>query len=138
MFIHCFIAVMFQIFKFIITAMEDIFCILHTYDNGNAQKLQNTSNAVIEVSAKYFVCMNVSACVLTHFSCVQLFATLQTVAHQAPLSMGFTRQEYLSGLPCLPPGNLPNPGIKPTSPAALVLQVDSLLLSHQGRHHSWQ
>ena len=55
--------------------------------------------------------------VLIHFSCVQLFATQWTVAHQAPLSMGFSRQEYWNGLPCPPPGDLPNPGIKPTSPA---------------------
>ena len=48
---------------------------------------------------------------LSHFSCVQLFATLWTVAHQVPLSMGFSRQEYWSGLPCPPPG-LPDPGIK--------------------------
>ena len=46
-----------------------------------------------------------------------LFVTLWTVAHQAPLSMGFSRQDYSSGLPCPPPGDLPNPGIKPTSPA---------------------
>ena len=49
------------------------------------------------------------------FSRVQLFATPWTVAHQAPLSMGFSRQEYWSGLPCPPPGDLPNTGIKPTS-----------------------
>ena len=46
-----------------------------------------------------------------------------TVAHQAPLSMGFSRQKYWSGLPCPPPGGLPNSGIKPRSPA---LQADSL------------
>ena len=49
------------------------------------------------------------------FSHVQLCATLWTVAHQAPLSMGFSRKEYWSRLPCSPPGNLPNPGIEPTS-----------------------
>ena len=43
------------------------------------------------------------------------FATPWTVAHQAPLSMGFPRQEYWSGLPFPPPGNLPNPGIEPVS-----------------------
>ena len=43
-------------------------------------------------------------CVLSRFSRVQLFATLWTVAHQAPLSMEFSRQEYWSGLPCPPPG----------------------------------
>ena len=52
---------------------------------------------------------------LSHFSHVRLFVTLWTIAHQVPLSMGFSRQEYRSGLPCSPPGNLPNPGIKPTS-----------------------
>ena len=56
----------------------------------------------------------VYACML---SCIQLFATLWTVAHQAPLSMEFFRQEYWSLLPFLTPGDLPNPGIKSTSPA---------------------
>ena len=55
------------------------------------------------------------------FSCVWLSTTLWTVAHQPPLSMGFSRQEYWSGLPCPPPGGLPNPGIKPSSPS---LQAD--------------
>ena len=53
--------------------------------------------------------------VLSGFSGVQLFATLWTVAHQAPLSMGFFRQEYWDGLPFPSPGDLPNPGIEPTS-----------------------
>ena len=55
------------------------------------------------------------ACVLSHFSHVQLFETLWTVACQAPLSMRFSRQEYWSGLPCAPPEDLPDPGIKPVS-----------------------
>ena len=46
---------------------------------------------------------------------VQLFATPWTVARQAPLSMGFSRQEYWSGLPCPPSGDLPDPGIEPAS-----------------------
>ena len=58
-----------------------------------------------------------SACVLSSFSRVRPFATLWTVACQAPLSTGFSRQEYWSGLPCPPPGDLPTPGIEPTSPA---------------------
>ena len=66
------------------------------------------------------------------FSHVWLFATLWTVARQAPLSMGFPRQEYWSGLPCPPPGDLPNPGTEPLSPAAPELQADSLPLSHRG------
>ena len=48
---------------------------------------------------------------------VQLFATPWTVAYQAPLSMGFSRQEYWSGLPFPSPGDLPDPGIEPGSPA---------------------
>ena len=48
---------------------------------------------------------------------VQLLATPWTVAHQAPLSMGFSRQEYWSGLPLPSPGDLPDPGIEPRSPA---------------------
>ena len=57
------------------------------------------------------------------FSPVQFFATLWTVACQALLSMGFFRREYLSGLPCPPPGDFPNPGIKLRSP---TLWMDSL------------
>ena len=63
----------------------------------------------------------VCVCVLNHFRCVQLFATLLTIAHQAPVSMGFSRQESWSGLPCLPSGDLPNPGIKPPSFISLAL-----------------
>ena len=48
-------------------------------------------------------------------------ATPWTVAHQAPLSMGFSRQEYWSGLPCPTPGDLADPGIEPTSPASPAL-----------------
>ena len=58
--------------------------------------------------------------VLSGFRCVQLFAAPWTVAHQALLYMGFSRQKYWSGLPCPPPGDLPDQGIKPvslTSPA---------------------
>ena len=49
---------------------------------------------------------------LTHFSCVRLFATPWTGACQAPLFMEFSREEYWTGLPCSPPGDLPNPGIE--------------------------
>ena len=57
----------------------------------------------------------------SRFSHVQLCATLWTAAHQAPLSMGFSRQEYWRGLPFPSPGDLPNPGIKPTSLTAPAL-----------------
>ena len=61
-------------------------------------------------------------CVLRCFSRVRLCAPLRTVAHQAPLSVGLSRQEYWRGFPCPPPGDLPSPGIKPTSlmPPALA------------------
>ena len=64
----------------------------------------------------------VRTCMLSPFSHVWLFATAWTIALQAPLSMGFSRQEYWSGLPCPPPEDLPDPGIEPTSlmPPALT------------------
>ena len=64
--------------------------------------------------------VRIKACMLSH---VLLFMTPWTVACQAPLSMGFSRQEDWSELPFPPPGDLPRPGIEPSSPA---LQVDSL------------
>ena len=57
------------------------------------------------------------ACVLNRFSCVQFFAC------QAPLSIGFSRQEYSSGLPYSPPGDLPDPGIESISPVSPALAV---------------
>ena len=62
----------------------------------------------------------VQACILSCFSCVRLFATLWTVGCQTPLSKGFSGPKYWSGLPCPPPGDLPDLGIQPkslTSPA---------------------
>ena len=67
--------------------------------------------------------MYVCVCVCVYaksFSCVLFFVTLQTVAHQAPLSMGFSRQEHCSGLPCPPPGDLPDPGTEPISLTSLT------------------
>ena len=63
---------------------------------------------------------------------VRLFATPWTVAYQAPPSMGFSRQEYWSGLPSPSPGDLPNPGIEPGSPA---FQADALTSEPPGK--SW-
>ena len=59
------------------------------------------------------------------YSCVRLFATPWTVTHQAPLSMGFSRQEYWSGLPFPSPGDLPDPGFEPGSPALLEDAIPS-------------
>ena len=63
---------------------------------------------------------------------VRLFATPSTVAYQAPSSMGFSRQEYWSGLPFPSPGDFPNPGIEPGSPA---LQTDTLPSEPPGKPH---
>ena len=60
---------------------------------------------------------------------VRLFETPWTVAHQVPLSMGFPRQEYWSGLPFSSPGDLPNPGVERDSPA--LASTSQLALSHQ-------
>ena len=69
-------------------------------------------------------------CTLSHFSRVRLFATPWTTAHQAPPSMGFSRQEYWSGLPFPSPGDLPYPGIEPWSPA---FQADALTSEPAGK-----
>ena len=68
-----------------------------------------------KISVCVCVCVFVCVCVHTHFSSVWLCATLWTVAYQACLSVGFSRQEYCSGLPCPPPRDLPNPEFKSTS-----------------------
>ena len=68
------------------------------------------------------------ACMLSGF---RLFVTPWTVVHQAPLSIRFSRQVNWRGLPCPPPGDFPEPGIKPMSPTSPASQ-DSLSLSHQG------
>ena len=71
----------------------------------------------------YIICMHAQS--LSH---VQLFVTLWTVACQDPLSIGFFRQEYCSGLPFPPPGDIPNPATEPVSPVSPTLQVDSMVV----------
>ena len=75
----------------------------------------------------YFCC---SIFIVKSLSRVRLFATLWTVAHQAPQSMGFSRQEYWSGLPFPSPGDLSDPGIEPRSPA---LRADTLTSEPRGK-----
>ena len=77
------------------------------------------------------VCVCVCVCVCMHLdaSVIWLFVTLWTIACQVSLSMGFSRQEYWSGLPCPPPLNFPDPGFEPLSP---TWQVDSWPLNHWG------
>ena len=67
--------------------------------------------------------------------CPTLFATPWTAAPQAPLSMGFPRQEYWSGLPFPSPGDLPHLGIEPPSPVSPALQADSLPAEPSGKHY---
>ena len=76
------------------------------------------------------MCVSVS-CTLRH---VLFFATPWMVARQAPLSMEFSRQEYWTLLPFTPPGDLPDPGIKPASSASPALQAEPLPLSHPKRN----
>ena len=71
--------------------------------------------------------------VLSCFSHAQLFAIPWTEAHQAPLSMGFSRQEYWSGLPCPPSRDLPDPGTEPTLLSLLHWQAGSLPLMPPGK-----
>ena len=92
--------------------------------------LINKLNSIFVMYSFYSVWQ--SCTVLSRFSHVWLCTTLWTVAHQAPLSLRFSRQEYWHGLPCPPPGDLPHPGIEPMSPA---LQTDSLQLSHWVKPH---
>ena len=94
--------------------------------NGRGSKLNPTcsfyidENLIIIHEDQRFFC----------FSSIRLCATLLTIAHQAPLSMGFSRQTYWSGLLCSPPRDVPNPGIGPRSPA---LQADSALSEPPGK-----
>ena len=106
---------------------------LPLHRRGNCAQARSKSCPGFILWQMPFLLLNLSqlrVCVISFFSHVWLFVTLRTVAHQAPLSMGFSRQEYESGLPCPTPADLPNPGVEPRSSA---LQADSLLLSHQAR-----
>ena len=95
---------------------KNILCIKHSINiwwlGRYLWKFWKTVNYFTNVRCKsYALC----ACMQSHFSPVWIFETPWTVAHQATLSMGFSRQEYWSGRPCPPPGDLPNPGSEPVS-----------------------
>ena len=77
-------------------------------------------------------CTHFLACRLSRLSNVRLLENRRTKVRQAPLSMGFSRQEYWSELPCPPPGDLPDPGIKPTS---LMSPFTSLICSYKNIFH---
>ena len=70
---------------------------------------------MITRQSNYYISVCVCVCVCVCTKSLQLYTTLWTIVRQAPLSMEFSRQEYWSGLPCPPPGGLPNPGMEPTS-----------------------
>ena len=80
-------------------------------------------NNIIESLEKFLSASLYYWRVHANFNCAQLVATLWIVAHQTPLSVGFSRQEYWFGLPFASPGDLPDPGIEPCS---TILQADSL------------
>ena len=94
------------------TEPDDAIVILSPHEPGSPPKLH-----WIHWGADHLI---VPACVLSHFSRVWLFVTLRTGAWQAPLSRLFSRLEYWSGLPCPPPGDLPQPVIKPSSPVFCI------------------
>ena len=90
-----------------------------------------------EVWCLTYMCLCVCVCVCVHTCLVisVLSNSLDPVdcGPQVPLSMGFSRQEYWSGLPCSPPGDLPNPRMERKSPASPALQVDSLPIEPSGK-----
>ena len=96
---------------------------------GNMPSLVEVGNCISSWSSR----RSFLVCVLSHFSRVWHFATLWIVACQAPLSMGFSRQEYWSGLPCPPPGALPHSGIEPRILCLLHWQAGSLPLAPPGK-----
>ena len=96
-------------------------CLFHCVD-----VCADNANVIVGKTVGTFICIK-AACSVTSVS--QLFATPWTAPLQAPLSMEFSWQEYWNRLPHPPPGNLPDPGIEPMSPA---LQADSLLLRQHG------
>ena len=94
----------------------------YDWDIFNIDQVQLISVFSLSIVHAFFVPKNPLKVKVKSFSHVQLFATSWTVVYQAPPSMGFSRQEYWSGLPFPSPGDLFNPGIEPRSPA---LQADA-------------
>ena len=112
--------------KFCQTFKEEIISILyHLFQKLAAEKTLPNSFYEVSITLKSKQTKtfqnSMHVCMLSRFSCVHLSATPWTVAHQAPLSMGFSRQEYWSGLPCPSLGDLPNPEIESVSLKSPVL-----------------
>ena len=100
-------------------SLRDPDCLEYTPRNRTAAWYLSSSFSILR---KFHIVFYVLCCAQS-LSHVQLLVTPWTVACKAPLSMGFSRQEYWSGLPFPPPGDLPNPGTEPRFP---TLQADSL------------
>ena len=101
------------------------------YFLSNILHLSSSSSRYLAIITPCTFCIyKINLCAV--LSRVQLFATPWTVARQAPLFVGFFRQEYWSGLPFPPPGDLHDPGIEPTSPLSPALQADSLPAESSG------
>ena len=104
------------------TLLEGMHNYPDTLENSHTPTIWPMSSTAASYSLKekkqcpYIAIHDIQLCVCAQsLSRVQLFGTPWAAARQAPLSMGFSRQEYWSGLPCPPPGDLPNPGIEPRS-----------------------
>ena len=103
-----------------------IFCILCSFSSQSSKSLtilliltllpaEVAEGQIRSLNSSVLSSLSLQLCMLSCFSPVWPFATLWTVAHQALLSMGFSRQEYWSGFPCPLPGDLPDPGTQPVS-----------------------
>ena len=92
---------------------------------------QGSSDPGLLIAGRFFIIWAMKEALVNH-CCAVLSAAPWTLAHQAPLSVGFPRQEYWSGLSFSSPGDLPNSRIKPMSSASPALQEESLPLSHRG------
>ena len=108
-------------------------CVYMLGFNENNAELENISNHIISSEPGIHYLFLILKSLVQFSSVAQSCLTLcdpWTVAHQAPPSMGFSRQEYWSGLPFPSPGDLPNPGVEPGSPA---LQADALTSEPPGK-----
>ena len=128
-----------NVFRAVFWLSDYGYCHLHyfcfIFHKGDIFKISerfywNSGHKTIPNTLSPDISANLRRCVFVFYilvlSCVQLFMTPWTVARPAPLSMGFLKEKYWSGLPFPPPGDLPNPGIKPTFPVSPALQADSL------------
>ena len=98
-----------------------LFIYFHLVANGLPVSISYPPRCLWMITKKKRGMLILFVCVLSRSGRVWLFVTVWTVACQAPLSMGFCRQEYWSGLPRPPPGDLPDPGIEPMSPTSPAL-----------------